>query len=117
MGSIGRLTQRLCAYWNSGDLERFMDCYERCDTVSLIAKGKRIEGWEMLYHFFSQMFAHGERKGLLNSSNERIAYLAQNCATCTFDWTLVDGGRSLTGVCSLVLRKTEGEWRIVLDHS
>lgn len=117
--SIRALLDSQTAAWNRGDLKGFMEGYWHSSELTFFAADKESSGWEAAYQRYRTSYSgKGREMGRLNFSNVRVEMLGDNAAFARGGWQLTTkDGRQTRGLFTLILRKQDGNWRIVHDHS
>ena len=125
-GSVHReietLLNRSAAAWSAGDLDEFMECYENsADTIYLTAT-RIVAGYAEIRSMYAQRFGAGsdQSMGILGIKVVRVTLLGTDHALAVGSFSLESvtaSGGDHTGVCSLILHKTAGGWRISADHT
>jgi beta-aspartyl-peptidase (threonine type) len=104
--------------WNRGDLQGFMSDYMK-DSTSYVA-GRYVQyGWQPLYDRYERVyFAPGKHRDSLSFDSLHVHPLAPDAAYATARFTLLRGDSiTASGPFTLILRKADGGWRIVHDHT
>lgn len=116
-GQIRSLLAEQDAAWNGGDLEVFLDLYDKSPSVTYITtNGERIEGWdEIRSHYFHLMKATQGAK--VATTELRFVQLSPISAVVTGRWKVGYESEVLHGFFTLVLEKGERGWKIIHDHS
>lgn len=107
--------------WNAGDVDLFMGCYEDAPTTSYVSNGKVTEGFQAIRSAYATRFAAGAKAmGHLSLAVVQLRIVGNDHAYVIGRFTLTraaaDGG-DVTGVTTLLFRKTSAGWRIIADHS
>ncbi|MGA3186299.1 MAG: DUF4440 domain-containing protein [Bryobacteraceae bacterium] len=105
------------AAWNHGDTDGFLDSYSS-DTVFVGEKMTR--GIEDLKKRYQEHYPTRASMGKLAFYDLEVHEMSKDYAYVIGRWQLErdkDGGGNVSGVYSLVLRKTAIGWKIVLDHT
>ena len=105
------------AAWNTGNTDAFLDGYAS-DTIFVGEKTTR--GVEDLKKRYQARYPTRSAMGKLSFYDLEIHVLNPNAAYVIGRWQLErdkDGGGNVSGVYSLVFRKTAIGWKIVLDHT
>ena len=102
--------------WNEGDLNGFMAFYWKSEDFTFQSKNKRLEGWQQLYDMYQKNYA-GEKMGELLFSDLDIHVLSKNSAHVLGRWTVTTADTSRQGLFTLIFKKFDEGWRIVVDHS
>jgi len=103
--------------WNKGDTEGFLDGYAS-DTVFVGEKMTR--GVEELKKRYQARYPTREAMGKLSFFDLEIHPMGKDFAYVIGRWQLErdkEGGGNVSGVYSLVFRRTAIGWKIVLDHT
>jgi uncharacterized protein (TIGR02246 family) len=103
--------------WNKGDTEGFLDGYS-VDTVFVGEKMTR--GVEDLKRRYQSRYPTRAAMGKLGFFDLEIHAMGKDYAYVIGRWQLErdkEGGGNVSGVYSLVFRRTAIGWKIVLDHT
>ena len=105
--------------WNRGDIDAFMNGYERSPNTVFI--GKAVErGYEAVRRRFHEQYPTPEKMGKLSFSDLSINLLSADYASVTGAFHLMraaSAGGNTSGVFSLLFRRTPEGWKIILDHT
>lgn len=104
--------------WNRGDLDAFMAVYrDSPETTYVGGTGLRV-GYEAIRGRYAPLFAPGADRDSLRFRDLRVRRVGDGVAVGTARWELHREGRvTASGPFTLVLRRVDGEWKIVHDHS
>lgn len=106
------------AAWNRGDLSGFMAPYRASATMTYIGAPGLVVGHRALRQRYAPYFEPGAERDSLRFADLSTRPLGEDHALATGRWILHRGDRVTShGYFSLVLRKVEGRWKIVHDHS
>jgi beta-aspartyl-peptidase (threonine type) len=103
--------------WNSGDLERFMEHYWKSDELTFSSGGQTTRGWQSTLDRCRERYPTIEQMGRLNFDQLEVHPLGDDSALVLGRWHLVRGDDLVGGNFSLVVRKIDGRWVIVHDHT
>ena len=105
--------------WNRGDIDTFMQGYNRSPDTTFI--GKTIEhGYDLILARYKKSFATRSAMGTLEFSDLSVKMLGRNYAVVTGKFHLARttaGGGDTSGVYSLIFKREPQGWRIILDHT
>lgn len=101
--------------WNQGDIEGFMAGYLRSPELRFASGGNITRGWDETLARYKARYGTGAEMGTLTTSDHEIEILSPDAAIAHGKWQLDWQGKQPWGLYTLVLRKTDGEWRIVSD--
>lgn len=116
---IAVMMQASAMAWNRGDLDAFVNYYERDTTTTYIGRNGIVRGRAAIRAVYAPRFAPGGVRDSLSFENTEIDLLAPGVAN-VISWYRLMRGDSTTarGPTSLVMRHdADGQWRIVHDHS
>lgn len=106
------------AAWNRGDLEAFMAGYWKSPEVVFTSRGVIRKGWQTTLDTYRDHYGTDPASmGHLEFSDLEIHSIDSDAAWVLGRWTLVGGDADSTGVFTLVFRRIEHRWVIVMDHS
>ena len=113
---IVAMMARSATSWNRGDLDAFMDDYEGAATY--VGRNRLLRGKAEIRTAYASRFAPGGTRDSLSFENVEVDVLGENVVN-TIAWYRLSRGDSTVakGPTSLVMRKADGRWRIVHDHS
>jgi ketosteroid isomerase-like protein len=103
--------------WNRGDLEGYMDGYDRSPQTEFVGGDEITRGWQTVLDRYKKKYNSREKMGVLAFSDLEITILSKDAALVLGRWHLKRATDEPHGTFSLVFRKTNAGWRIVHDHS
>ena len=106
------------ARWNAGDLHGFMQDYLPGEGTTYIGRRGVVRGPDAIEAGYAPRFQPGAMHDSLSFEDVEVDLLAPDL-TNTIAWYVLMRGDSLVarGPTSLVMRRVNGRWRIVHDHS
>jgi uncharacterized protein (TIGR02246 family) len=113
---------RAAANWNAGNLDAFVDDYLPSDSTTYIGGRGMVRGPAAIRASYAPMFTGRIVRDSLSFEILDVDPLAPDIVNFIGRYTLtrrLDGRDSVTarGPTSLLLRRVNGRWRIVHDHS
>lgn len=102
--------------WNAGDIEAFMQTYWKSEQLTFSGGGKTVRGWQATLDRYRKSYPR-EKMGKLRFDNLEVSALAESAALVLGNWYLEQGGQQKEGNFSLVMKKIDGQWKIIHDHS
>ena len=113
---IVKVLQTQAGCWNRKDIQGFMQSYWKSDRLTFSGGGKTIRGWQATLDRYQEKYPP-QKMGQLAFDHLEITPLSNSASLVLGQWHLsADEGKS-NGNFSLVLRKLEGGWKIIHDHS
>jgi len=105
--------------WNRGDLEGFMAGYWRSPDLVFCSGATVTKGWdETLARYRKRYQSEGREMGRLRFDGIEVIPLGDDAALARGAWRLVMAdGKEPHGLFTLLLRRVDGAWRIVHDHT
>lgn len=106
------------AGWNAGDLEAFLSVYlPTAQTTYVGGSGVRV-GYPAIRRRYAPLFREGADRDSLRFEDLRVRAVTDRVAVGVATWVLHEEGTVTgSGPFTLVLRRSDGGWRIVHDHS
>lgn len=106
------------AAWNRGDLEGFLADYLPEPTTTYVGSSGLVVGIEGIRGRYAPLFREGAARDSLRFRDLRVRPLGDSTALAIGRYVLhhADSVTS-TGIFTLVLRRADGGWAIVHDHS
>lgn len=117
--AIRKVLDDQAAAWNRHDLEGFMAGYRKSSDLTFFSGGTITRGWQpTLERYRARYQAAGREMGTLDFSDVTIQMLSPDaaCVRGRFHLKMSDG-KEPRGLFTLIVRKGEGGWKIVHDHS
>lgn len=105
------------AAWNRGDIEGYMDGYERAETTTFISGDAVTRGWQTVLERYKARYDTREKMGALEFSELEIKPLSPFYAQALGRWKLTRAADTPAGRFTLLLRRTDRGWRVVHDHT
>ena len=105
--------------WNRGDLEAFMAGYWRSPDLVFCSGATVTKGWdETLARYRKRYQSEGRDMGRLRFDAVEVLPLGDDAALARGAFHLVmSDGKEPHGLFTLLLRRLDGTWRIVHDHT
>ena len=103
--------------WNRGDIEGYMDGYDRSEKTEFVGGDSISRGWQTVLDRYKTKYDSREKMGTLSFSEIEITLLSKDAALVLGRWRLKRASDEPHGTFTLLFRKTKAGWRIVHDHS
>lgn len=104
--------------WNKGDIKAFMEDYWKSDSLMFIGKNGVIYGWKATLERYLKTYPDLATMGKLKFDIQKTDFHSPTTCWVLGKWHLTrpekgDAG----GFFTLVLKKIDGKWLIVSDHT
>ena len=103
--------------WNRGDIEGYMDGYDRSPDTVFVSGDRINRGWQMVLDRYKKSYDSREKMGVLTFSEVEITMLSKDAAVVLGRWRLKRANDEPHGTFTLLFRKTKTGWKIVHDHT
>ena len=113
---IEQTLARQDAAWNTGDVEEFMDAYWRSPELTFCSGGRVTRGWQPTLEGYRTRYPDRAAMGRLSFTDLEITPLGDMAALVLGRWHL-DRAEPVGGMFTLVMRKEDGRWVIIHDHT
>jgi uncharacterized protein (TIGR02246 family) len=103
--------------WNRGDIEGYMDGYDRSDKTVFVSGDNVTRGWQTVLERYKKSYDSREKMGVLTFSDLEIDVLSNDSAVVLGSWALKRANDQPHGKFTLIFKRTSKGWRIVHDHT
>jgi uncharacterized protein (TIGR02246 family) len=103
--------------WNKGDIEGYMDGYERSDNTVFVSGDTVTHGWKTVLERYKKGYDTREKMGQLTFSDLEFTILGKDSAAVVGRWLLKRASDEPHGRFTLIFKRTKQGWRIIHDHT
>lgn len=103
--------------WNRGDIDGYMDGYDRSEKTVFVSGDNVNRGWQTVLERYKRTYDTREKMGVLTFSDLEITLLGSNSASVLGRWSLKRATDEPHGRFTLIFKRTTKGWRIVHDHT
>ena len=103
--------------WNEGNLEAFMEGYWKSDSLKFIGKRGVTYGWQQTLDSYKKGYPDKDAMGILTFDILTIDKLSKTSAFVIGKWHLQRKDDEPGGYFTLLWKKINGKWVIVVDHT
>jgi len=103
--------------WNKGDIEGYMQGYDKSDNTVFVSGDNVTRGWKTVLERYKKSYDSLEKMGQLEFSDLEITLLSNDSAVVLGRWLLKRSKDEPHGRFTLIFKKTESGWRIIHDHT
>ncbi len=105
------------AAWNTGNLEQFMIGYWQSDSLMFIGKNGPTYGYDKTLANYKNGYPDTAHMGKFTSTIVSMKKLSTKYYFVTGKWFLKRTVGDVSGYYTLLIRKINGKWVVVADHS
>ncbi|MGH9932861.1 MAG: YybH family protein [Pyrinomonadaceae bacterium] len=103
--------------WNRGDLQGYMDGYDRSPATEFVGGDTITRGWQTVLERYQRKYDSRDKMGVLTFSEIEVTVLSKDAALVLGRWHLKRANDEPHGTFSLLFRRKKAGWRIIHDHS
>ena len=103
------------AAWNNGDIEGFMNGYERAESTTFISGDELTRGWQTVLDRYKRRYSSQAQMGKLTLSEIDFQPIDTSHVLADGRWQLQLANDSPHGRFTLLFRRTGNGWKIVHD--
>jgi ketosteroid isomerase-like protein len=103
--------------WNRGDIEGYMDGYDRSKDTVFVSGDNVTRGWQTVQERYKKNYDTREKMGVLTFSDLEINLLSETSAVVLGRWMLKRINDEPHGRFTLIFKKTKSGWKIIHDHT
>jgi ketosteroid isomerase-like protein len=115
--AIRAVIEAQAAAWNRGDIDGYMDGYDRSPDTVFVSGDNITRGWQTVLDRYKKSYNSREKMGVLTFSDLEFTVLNSGAALVLGRWRLKRASDEPHGTFSLLFRRTKAGWRIVHDHT
>jgi uncharacterized protein (TIGR02246 family) len=117
MAAIRAVLDAQAAAWNRGDIEGYMNGYDRSPDTVFVSGDRVTRGWQTVLERYKKTYDSRAKMGTLTFSDLEITILSKDAALVLGRWHLQRSKDEPHGRFTLLFRKTKAGWKIVHDHT
>ena len=103
--------------WNRGDIDAFMNGYERSASTVFISEDEVRRGWETVRDRYKIKYSDRAKMGTLSFSEIEVTMLSPDAAVVLGRWRLKRANDEPHGRFTLIFKRLPEGWRIIHDHT
>lgn len=103
--------------WNKGDVEAYMQGYAKSDSLLFVGKSGPTYGWQKTLDNYKRGYPDKSAMGFLTFGIKKVDFLTKDVAFVLGSWNVKREKDELKGFFTLLLKKINGQWKVVVDHS
>ena len=103
--------------WNKGDIDGFMVSYWKSDSLKFIGKNGITYGWQNTLDNYKKSYPDKATMGKLSFTIINVEVLSSTSCYVIGKWNLDRDKDDVGGYYTLLWKKINGKWVIVIDHT
>lgn len=115
--AILTMLQKQEVAWNNGSLDNFMNGYWQSDSLMFIGKKGLTYGYDATLNNYKKSYPDTSYMGKFTSTVISLKKLSNNYYFVVGKWHLQRSVGNIEGHYTLLIKKINGQWVIVADHS
>ena len=115
--AILNLLEKQRSDWNKGDVEAYMQGYWKSDSLLFVGKSGPTYGWQKTLANYKKGYPDKIAMGFLTFGIKKVEFIAKDRAFVLGSWNVKREKDELKGYFTLLLRKIDGLWKVIVDHS
>jgi ketosteroid isomerase-like protein len=114
---IRRMLDEQIVWWNQGDLDKFMQGYWKNDSLMFVGKSGVTYGYENTLQRYKKSYPDQRAMGKLKFDVLHVTRVSSEYYFVVAKYMLERTDGNLEGHYTLLLKKIDGRWKVVCDHS
>lgn len=102
--------------WNEGNIDAFMESYWKSDSLMFIGSAIT-QGWNATIERYRKSYPDRETMGQLDFTFYDFKFIDDESCLVTGKYHLKRTADDPTGMFTLLLKKLDGKWVIIYDHT
>jgi ketosteroid isomerase-like protein len=103
--------------WNNYDIESFMNGYWESDELTFYGSGGVIKGWQATLDRYKKSYPTQDHFGTLTFVFNDISPISEDSYYVMGEYHLTRNVGDTNGIFMLVLKRINGEWKVIADTS
>ena len=115
--AVRAVLSRQAAAWNRGSIAEYMQGYWKSDSLIFVGKSGPRYGYDSTLSKYLKSYPDEASMGKLRFDLLKVERISKDCFFVLGKWELKRTIGDLSGAFTLIFRKKNGDWVIVVDHS
>ena len=103
--------------WNSGNIDAFMQTYWQSDSLLFVGSSKPGYGWHTTMEHYKTAYPDTAAMGKLSFNLLQLKPMSTEYYFVLGEWHLKRTIGDIGGYFTLIFRKINGKWLIIVDHT
>lgn len=114
---IKKLMNEQVVSWNEGDIPAYMQHYWQSDSMMFVGNKGVTYGWHETLNHYLKSYPNKATMGKLVFDNFTFQWIDTSNIIVIGSWQLERKKGNIGGYFSLLWKKINGKWKIVIDHT
>jgi predicted small secreted protein len=115
--AINKVLKKQRIAWSNNDIETYMEAFWKSDSLAFYGKKGLTHGWEDTLDYYLTYYPTAAYTGKLSYKINAITNIAPDAYYVLGEYHIKREVGNADGLFMLVLKKINGEWKIVADTS
>ena len=103
--------------WNAHDIDGYLAPYWKSTDLLVVIEGEQLKGWADVSSTYHRGYLNTDEMGSLIPERIQIQMVSADVAVALDWWTVLQKKGKVLGTSTMVLRKLNDSWAIVVMHS
>lgn len=103
--------------WSNGNIKAFMEGYIKSDSLKFIGSSGITYGWQQILENYKKRYPTKDHTGILTFNLLSFDQLANDVFLVIGEYHLKRAIGDANGMFSIILKRFNGKWKIIADHS
>ena len=103
--------------WSQGNMAEYLEGYWKSDSLKFIGSKGLTYGWQQTLDNYLKSYPTTAHTGTLKFTLNTLTPLGESHYHVIGNYHLTREAGDISGIFSLVMKKINGEWKIIIDHS
>ncbi|MBL4745683.1 MAG: DUF4440 domain-containing protein [Flavobacteriaceae bacterium] len=115
--AIRNVLEQSAKDWSKGDLEGYMNAYWNSEELKFVGSRGITFGWEQTLLNYKKGYPTPAHTGTLTFDVIHVDFLAAGVYSVIGKYHLERTVGEANGIFTLIFKKIDGQWKIIIDHS
>ncbi|UJH67829.1 YybH family protein [Allomuricauda sp. SCSIO 65647] len=103
--------------WSNNDIDRFMEAYQQSDSITYFGSSGIRRGYQAMLNSYKERYPTKAHTGTLKFTLHDISKISEDAYWVMGEYHLTRDVGDTNGTFMIVLKRINGEWKIVGDSS
>lgn len=103
--------------WNDYDIDTFMETYWKSEELTFYGSAGVVKGWQSTKDRYKKSYPSQDHFGHLVLTSNEISKVYEDAYMVMGEYNLTRTVGDMHGIFMLVLKRIDGEWKIIADTS